>query len=990
MILLTRLFTIIILACVSIDGESLSNFNLIQAGTSSDRDQAATTQTRKDKRNAADQLLAEANQLDKQGPAVAEQMIVKARQALGLWRELGVQSRQAEALHLLGNAHGYLNRNDQAMTFYRQALSIRQRINDRPGQGATLGEMGWISLLQSRNDKALDYLGQALAIFRSIKDRSKEGNTLNDLGNVYYRMSRYDQALGRYEKALAIRREVGNRAGESSTLMNIANVHYSRSRYEKALDYYSRSLAISRELKDRAGEADPLNNLGNVYFRLSQYEKALENYSQTLVIHRELKNRSSEGSALNNMGEALEQLGRYDQALEEYRQALSIRREIKDRYGEAITLNNLGEVNRRLGNYDKALEYYRQALSIRREIRDRIGEGDTLNNIGRGYRASKQSEESIRSHQQALSIAREIGDRLGEAAALNDLMLVCRDGKKTRLAIFYGKQSVNLYQEIRGDIKTLEKESQQSFIRSREDTYRNLADLLIGESRLPEAEQVLGLLKQEEYFEFIRRDASSAPRAGSTALTSEEAVIQKRYREISDKIAGIGAERGTLLDKKTRTSTEEQRLVKLEADLVVAGQVFQKFLAQLEAELSNSSETTAKVFYLRESQGLMEDLREMGHGAVALHTLVTDEKYRVILTTPDIQKGFEYPIKAADLNRKILQYRQVLQNPKLDPLPLARDLYKILVEPVAADLKAANAQTLMWSLDGALRYLPMAALNDGEKYLVENYRITVFTPASQARLKDIPGEHWRALGLGVTKSHGERTPALPGVLQEMNSIIREDAARKDTPAGTGILPGTIRLDEEFTQTSMLDGLRQRPSLVHIASHFQFQPGNETSSALLLGDGTFLSMAQIKVLPRLFGGVELLTLSACNTATGGSGATGKEVEGFGVLAQRQGAKAVIASLWPVADYSTKYLMQEFYRLREADAGLTKAEAIRNAQLKLLNGTVVVNEQSQQATRQIIQEELKPGDDKMPRFKPDPNKPYAHPYFWAPFILIGNWL
>ncbi|MBK8315047.1 MAG: CHAT domain-containing protein [Acidobacteria bacterium] len=84
------------------------------------------------------------------------------------------------------------------------------------------------------------------------------------------------------------------------------------------------------------------------------------------------------------------------------------------------------------------------------------------------------------------------------------------------------------------------------------------------------------------------------------------------------------------------------------------------------------------------------------------------------------------------------------------------------------------------------------------------------------------------------------------------------------------------------------------------------------------------------------------------------------------------------------------MQEFYRLREADAGLTKAEAIRNAQLKLLNGTVVVNEQSQQATRQIIQEELKPGDDKMPRFKPDPNKPYAHPYFWAPFILIGNWL
>jgi CHAT domain-containing protein len=106
---------------------------------------------------------------------------------------------------------------------------------------------------------------------------------------------------------------------------------------------------------------------------------------------------------------------------------------------------------------------------------------------------------------------------------------------------------------------------------------------------------------------------------------------------------------------------------------------------------------------------------------------------------------------------------------------------------------------------------------------------------------------------------------------------------------------------------MLTGLRQRPPVVHVASPFQFQPGNETNSALLLGDGNFLSLAQIKTLPNVFGGVELLTLSACNTATGGSGANGTEIEGFGVLAQRQGAKAVVASLWPVFDTSTKELM-----------------------------------------------------------------------------------
>src|SRR5262249_20344879 len=249
------------------------------------------------------------------------------------------------------------------------------------------------------------------------------------------------------------------------------------------------------------------------------------------------------------------------------------------------------------------------------------------------------------------------------------------------------------------------------------------------------------------------------------------------------------------------------------------------------------------------------------------------DKYRVILTTADFQKGYEYPIKAADLNRKVLEFREVLQNPKYDPLPLAQELYKILLSPVAKDLEKARAQTVMWSLDGVLRYVPVAALHDGKQYLVERYRSVVFTPASQARLKDAPARNWDALGLGVSKAHGERIPALPGVVDEMRGIIRDEsatAAAAAVPASqTGVLPGVVKLDEQFTEDAMLAELRKRHKVVHIASHFQFAPGNETNSALLLGDGTFLSLAQIKSLPNVFGGVELLTLSACNTATGGS-------------------------------------------------------------------------------------------------------------------------
>jgi CHAT domain-containing protein len=184
---------------------------------------------------------------------------------------------------------------------------------------------------------------------------------------------------------------------------------------------------------------------------------------------------------------------------------------------------------------------------------------------------------------------------------------------------------------------------------------------------------------------------------------------------------------------------------------------------------------------------------------------------------------------------------------------------------------------------------------------------------------------------------------------------------------------------------MLSELRRRHKVVHIASHFMFAPGDETNSALLLGDGQFLSLAQIKSLPNVFGGVDLLTLSACNTATGGA-ANGKEVEGFAVLAQRQGAKAVVASLWPVADRSTTLLMEEFYRLREAQAGTPKAEALRRAQLELLRGGAAAGAQ---ANRGLALREQGQSPSGGRPFTPDPKAPFAHPFFWAPFILIGNW-
>ncbi len=276
----------------------------------------------------------------------------------------------------------------------------------------------------------------------------------------------------------------------------------------------------------------------------------------------------------------------------------------------------------------------------------------------------------------------------------------------------------------------------------------------------------------------------------------------------------------------------------------------------------------------------------------------------MILVTPDVQKAAEYSISSAELHAKIFKMREAAEDPTRDPRPAAQDLYKILIGPIERDLVGAKARTLMWSLDGALRYVPLAALHDGRQFVLERYRTVMITPASNSRLKDEPTARWSMLGLAVSKAH-DSFPALPGAVREIQQIIRSG----DGASGPGVLDGKAMVDEEFTVATMTIELRRRYPVVHIASHFAFQPGNEAASFLLLGDGGRLSLAELKGFPNLFSGVDLLTLSACNTASGAPGADGREVEGFGVIAQRQGAKAVLATLWPVSDASTPMLMRE---------------------------------------------------------------------------------
>jgi CHAT domain-containing protein len=252
-------------------------------------------------------------------------------------------------------------------------------------------------------------------------------------------------------------------------------------------------------------------------------------------------------------------------------------------------------------------------------------------------------------------------------------------------------------------------------------------------------------------------------------------------------------------------------------------------------------------------------------------------------------------------------------------------------------------------------------------------------------------------GMGVSESFPPFS-SLPAVPDELESIVQRDNQDID-----GILPGVIHLNQAFTPDSFKDVLKgyrtnakdklQHYPVLHIASHFKLSPGDYRKSYLLLGDGSHLTLEQLRTRNRYkLTGVDLLTLSACNTAMGGleqrgNSVHGREVEGFATLAQKRGAKSVLATLWSVSDNSTGLFMQALYQRIKEDAKITKAEALRQVQLQFIQqGQVAQLRNNSQRSASPQYPDMTSDDGKIM----NTTGKYSHPYYWAPFILMGNWL
>ncbi len=840
-----------------------------------------------------------------------------------------------------------------------------------------------------------DLAEQALA--RGVALRAQRGADGAELAAVLVRVGLMQRAQGRLADAettllrcIALA-EAG--AGEASepvaACRNMLGLAWrDGGRYAEAEGMLTRALTIREKVlpADHADLEHTLNLLGTLYLLLGDLPRAAALYERSVAIAAKVYGACHPvyATTLHFLADAYDTLGRPADALPLRRRSQAIREQVlpPEDHSVAHGLMGLAETLLALHDLEGAASAARRAVALHdaifgrhhyRSLRSLWTLSRALDAAGRGGEAEALVLQGVFD-----SSAEQTPEFLWRFQSAYRAHLL-RRGNETG-AIAFGKLAVNTLQSIRSNIATLERALQRSFISSEKvGVYRGLADLLIGQGRLAEAQQVMSMLKEEEYFDFIRRDAQADARTATARFTGAEQPWVKRYAEISARVAEVGTQRQALEQKRRAglSAAEQAQLKQLEADGDVARRALVSYMDELSAETARLGAQRRAEIARRDVEGLenyQDELKAMGGGVVMLHYVVLPDKVRIVVTAPEIQVGRIAPVAEAELNRKIEAFRDALQNPVLDPRPLAQELYRWLLGPVAADLAQAGAATIMVSLDGALRYLPFAALFDGERYVIERFRVSVLTEAARNRLAARPEAETRFAGLGLTRKVAG-FDALPAVREELEGILKDAK-----------FSGEVHFDEAFTAERMRAALSARIPLIHVASHFKFNPGTEVDSFLVLGDGSRLSLRELRESGYNFRGVDLLTLSACETAVGGGAdANGREVEGFGALAQQRGARAVMATLWPVADISTGVIMQRFYRLRADGAGMSKAEALRQAQLGLLRGehaAAVALQQQRGAPR------LDGGARKL--FVPDSRAPFAHPYFWAPFILMGNWL
>lgn len=890
----------------------------------------------------------------------------------------------AVTLFRIGTCHRWLEQNPQALAAYQRALAIDET---RLGKDSPSAAVDLMRIAEAQ-ERLLDFSAASASLQRALDIRMAKldashpaiAETLLKQAALYGTLAHYGQAMEAAQRALSIRQA---RFGASSSqaadgLSVVASLYDTLGRYDLSEETYRKSLAIDEMIygSRAAVTASHLADLAYVVAKEGRTDEAIALYGRSLAIRREAEpaNRAAVSVLLNNEGFVLLEAHRLAEALPLLEESMKIKVELSepDVPDAALTLRHIGDLHVAAGRPAQGRPYIERAYAIAQVY-------------GR--------DQPLLLSQAQFSMAQ-----------------LLKAENQTGLAILYGKMSINTIQNMRLTVQSLDEASQKSFLQKNSSTYQMVADWLIDAGRLPEAQSVLGILKEQEYKDFLQRGATTNT-SDPVPTNTQESPWATRFQQISERVFALAAEKRALQRKRDATNAglsaaDEDSLQAVTREVAVANKAFDSAMREVRtafATLDRNADGKQDQVLDANQRSLVHDL---GEGVLLLDTISLQDHVQLILSDSTVRKSYRVNVSRRDLNHKIEELLVALKRPDIDPRPAAKALYDTLISPLAADLEQSRPRVLMVSLDGALRYVPIAALYDGQQYVAQKYAISVYNYAAHTDVKVHPQENWSVAAFGVSKGHqiGNVVFApLPSVPIELAGIVG-DAAHPG-----GVLRGTKMLDEAFSDSALQNLLQQEEHapVVHIASHYHFGAASADSSYLLLGDGSKLTLQAFKDSGYGMTGVDLLTLSACETAVGSgpsggdatpgsrqgddkalaSGTAGTEVEGLAVQAQLNGAKAVIATLWSVNDTSTGAFMQRFYALHATK--LNKAEAMRRVQMEMIDGRLD-SAPSVEASRGPKVERAAGYAARYTPYQADPSKPFAHPYYWAPFVLMGNWL
>ncbi|MDR4467751.1 MAG: CHAT domain-containing protein [Nitrospira sp.] len=748
------------------------------------------------------------------------------------------------------------------------------------------------------------------------------------LGKRLLTQGSYSQSAVHLTEAERLYKADENIRQQSRALTYLAYALQQDGQIRQAHQHLEDALKLSDQLGDDAQKATIFGQMGNGAMVLNKSDAAVAYLKEALRLAKNAKNPALEASLLNDLGNALT----VDRQLTEAIQVFPTSSALAEQTGQpalALTaLVNLATAHNKNFSSQEAHHTLDKASSKAQSLRDSYAKAYGYLNIGLGYRdllpaaevsASKRisaptakSESSLiqkarTSFQQAVKVAEHLGDARAVAYAKGYIgSLLEREHnytealKWTREAVFAAQKGT----------------ASDSLYQWQWQTARLLKAMGNVDNAMSAYERAV------EVFQPIRRESLEG--------------YQHRHHSFKDSVAPLFVE---FHDVHLRRAAQSQDDKEVQALLIkVRNAAESSRIAELQDYYRDECVDNARL-----TDAGNKDIPEE---TAVIYPIILPDRLELLLQTADNKlQRFEVPIKAEQLTEQVNEFRAAIEKPtsfyekEID----AATLYDSLLKPLRTELTNHSIHTLVFVPDGPLRTIPIGALYDkaSKQYAIDQYAITVTPSMELTDTRSVNLAKANVLSMGLTVAQGTEFPALKKVELEVRTL-------------TTLYDGRLLLDGEYLVPTVEQELnKQEVSIVHFATHGKLEDDVSKSFLLTYEKDERISMDRLSGLVGLLRHrlvpLELLTLSACETAAGDD----RAALGLAGVAVKAGARSALATLWQVDDEATSELVLEFYRQVKTEA-TSKADALQQAQLKIKR-----------------------------------TQGHEHPNFWAPFLLIGNW-